>query len=526
MASEGTRSVARNLRTLYDSGTTAGLTDGQLLERFATRRGEAAELAFAALVERHGPMILRTCRGLLRHEDDALDAFQATFLILARRGGSLWVRDSLGPWLHRVASRVAVHALRVASRRRAAERKAAEGRPERSAGVVHRDDLERVLHQELDRLPDRYRIPILLCDLDGRTHDEAARHLRCPVGTVKSRLARGREQLRGRLARRGIAPTIGALGTLLSADSTSAEMPKGVLESAARAACQVAGGEKAAAGAVSARATSLADGTWRSLMLAKLKRTTACLLATAIIGAGAGRVVGWPSTGQTNRDDQTPGADKAADAAPSQGNAPVVTQAEKRDLPDFDEIHVIGHIRALITPGPDRRVAVIGDGGPSSEVQLRMIQIPGSGRRILEVTGPLDVHEGESKDAGKVPDGLAVEIITPRMNKVSAGPHASVEIRDIRDEALTLTVTDGARLQAAGTCNSLAARVGGSGVLDASGLKVEEATVTATGRSTTVVHASKSLSVVSQGDARVEYVGTPGRLNTITSDASQLIQRP
>src|SRR5690242_16114294 len=97
---------AGHLRTLFSVGVTAGLTDGQLLERFATRRGEAAELAFAALVERHGPMVLRACRGILRDDHEAHDAFQATFLILARKSRTLWVRDSLGPWLHRVACRV------------------------------------------------------------------------------------------------------------------------------------------------------------------------------------------------------------------------------------------------------------------------------------------------------------------------------------------------------------------------------------------------------------------------------------
>ncbi|MEJ7640368.1 MAG: sigma factor, partial [Singulisphaera sp.] len=107
----------RYFRTLFGAGVTTGLTDGQLLERFATRGGEAAELAFAALVERHGPMVLRACRGIIREDHEAMDAFQATFLVLARRGGSLWVRDSLGPWLHRVACRAATRARAGAARR-------------------------------------------------------------------------------------------------------------------------------------------------------------------------------------------------------------------------------------------------------------------------------------------------------------------------------------------------------------------------------------------------------------------------
>ena len=115
------------LKTLFEDGVPAGLTDGQLLERFATGRGEAAELAFAILVERHGPMVLRAARGILRDDHEAMDAFQATFLILVRKGRSLWVRDSLGPWLHRVACRAAVRARAEASRRRALERGLADG---------------------------------------------------------------------------------------------------------------------------------------------------------------------------------------------------------------------------------------------------------------------------------------------------------------------------------------------------------------------------------------------------------------
>ena len=100
-------SALRQVATLFDEGVTGAVTDGQLLERFAARCGEASEHAFAALVERHGPVVMRLCRSVLRDEHEAQDAFQATFLVLAQRGGSLWVRDSLGPWIHSVAFRVA-----------------------------------------------------------------------------------------------------------------------------------------------------------------------------------------------------------------------------------------------------------------------------------------------------------------------------------------------------------------------------------------------------------------------------------
>src|SRR4051812_12456767 len=107
MGRDPDRLTRLHMRTLYCVGATGALTDGQLLERFATRRGEVAELAFAAIVDRHGPMVFRACLGILKNQHDAMDAFQATFLILLNKGGSLWVRDSLGPWLHRVACRAA-----------------------------------------------------------------------------------------------------------------------------------------------------------------------------------------------------------------------------------------------------------------------------------------------------------------------------------------------------------------------------------------------------------------------------------
>src|SRR5262245_61038256 len=118
--------ASRYVRMLFHVGAVGGLTDGQLLERFTAQRGEAAEQAFAALVERHGPMVLRVCRSVLRDPHEAHDAFQATFLVLVRRSGSLWVRDSLGPWLHQVAYRVASCARSAAARRRRHEHRVAE----------------------------------------------------------------------------------------------------------------------------------------------------------------------------------------------------------------------------------------------------------------------------------------------------------------------------------------------------------------------------------------------------------------
>ena len=199
------------IRTLFAAGTAAGLSDAQLLERFASRDGEASELAFSALVERHGPMVFRACRAIARDDHLAQDASQASFLLLARKAGTLWVGDSIGPWLHRVACRVATRAEVAEGKRRAAERRAAEASPGFVDGPAA-DDRARVVHEEIDRLPDRYRRPVVICDLGGRSYEEAASELGCPVGTVKSRLARGRDRLRDRLTRRGLAPSAWTVG--------------------------------------------------------------------------------------------------------------------------------------------------------------------------------------------------------------------------------------------------------------------------------------------------------------------------
>ena len=208
--------VLRQLNTLFNIGATRELTDGQLLERFSTGRGEVAELAFEALVERHGAMVLRVCRAQLVDPHDTQDAFQATFLILVKKARTLWVRDSLGPVAPSGGVSHGVVRRSNAARRRRHERRAAE-MAATSTGSENRtgSELERVLHEEINRLPECYRVPIVLCDLEGYTCEEAARRMGRPVGTVKSWRFRGRKRLRDRLIRLGLAPSVG-LGAALA----------------------------------------------------------------------------------------------------------------------------------------------------------------------------------------------------------------------------------------------------------------------------------------------------------------------
>ncbi|WP_152049416.1 RNA polymerase sigma factor [Tautonia marina] len=200
----------RHLGTLFGGGSGLGMSDGQLLERFVTREGTRAERAFEILVERHGPMVQRVARSIVSDRDLADDAFQTVFVTLAKRARSLWVRDSIGPWLHAVTVRVATRMRNDQARRRRIDAKAAALMPSSFEPGVP-DDLGAALHEEIARLPEAQRLAIVLCLVEGLTHDQAADRLGWPVGTIRSRLARGRERLRSRLDRRGLAPSSGVL---------------------------------------------------------------------------------------------------------------------------------------------------------------------------------------------------------------------------------------------------------------------------------------------------------------------------
>src|SRR5271166_659097 len=190
MATRQINGVIRHLRSILRDG--AGLTDGQLLEDYISRRDEAA---FAALVRRYGPMVWGVCRRVLRNSHDAEDAFQATFLVLVRKAASIASRELLANWLYGVAHQTAMKARATAAKRMARERQVTE-MPEPEA--VPQDlwhDLQPLLDQELSRLPDKYRIAIVLCDLEGKTRKATARQLGLPEGTVAGRLTRGRALL-------------------------------------------------------------------------------------------------------------------------------------------------------------------------------------------------------------------------------------------------------------------------------------------------------------------------------------------
>jgi RNA polymerase sigma factor (sigma-70 family) len=275
--------VGADIRTLFGVGTLAGMTDAELLRRFASRRDPAAEAAFRALVARHGPMVLGVCRQLLGDPHDAEDAFQATFLVLARKAGSIRDAELLGNWLYGVALRTASKSkVQRARRRKRQEQEAAmsSAEPAWETGNCESDwsllEHSQALHEELGRLPDKFRVPIVLCYLEGVSQDETARRLRCPVGTIRSRLARARDRLRGRLLRRGVALPVAAVAAF-AAESAKASVPEPLVETTIRAATQFATG-RTATGLVSASAAALTREVLRTMFLTKLIPTAGALL--------------------------------------------------------------------------------------------------------------------------------------------------------------------------------------------------------------------------------------------------------
>ncbi len=321
--------VGRRLRTLWDGGATGTLDDADLLGRFL-RRDETAESAFVALVERYGRMVAGVCGDILGDPHDAQDAAQATFLILARQAGAIRRPEALPGWLHGTARRVASRALRDSIRRRRHERRSVE----MGAGRVDPDQEEAAtwpeLHEEIDRLPDRYRAPIVLCDLSGLTHEQAAAKLGCPPRTLQTRLYRGRERLKARLIRRGVAPA-GFVSC-----SSPAIAPPAWVDSMAAAAVRVAGNAGwSAAGEVRAVAAGLARSELKGMAMTKLRSIIAAglLVGIALGGAWSGLARGLegPRQGPAETPRSAPASPKADPVPPKPGTHPITVTGRAVD---------------------------------------------------------------------------------------------------------------------------------------------------------------------------------------------------
>lgn len=258
-------------------------TDRQLLDQFSAGRDEEA---FAELVRRHGPMVLGVCRRVLGDGHAAEDAFQATFLLLVRKPGTLREPDLLASWLYGVACRTAMKARARASRQRKTEQRADAMVPTDPSLDVTMRELQTLLDEELDALPDKYRAPLILCYLEGKTNLQAARELGWPAGSISRRLARGLELLRSRLTRRGVTVSALALAFLMSQEAAPAAVPASLVTSTAHAAALVAAGQTAAH-AASASVAELAEEALQATSLWDTARLGAVALTVLLLLAGA-----------------------------------------------------------------------------------------------------------------------------------------------------------------------------------------------------------------------------------------------
>jgi len=297
MATGAMDQVVRYLRRVARPHAPSDVTDGQLLRAFLADR---AEDAFEMLVRRHGGMILGVCRRVLDNVHDAEDAFQATFLVLARKAASVVPREQVGNWLHGVALRTALEARARRARRRAREVQVKDMPHPTVSAAVNWDALHRLLDQELSRLPAKYRSSIILCDLEGRSRKQAAQQLGLAEVTLSSRLATGRQMLARRLLRHGLSVPAAGLAAALATQVAVASVRPALLSATAKAAV-LAGTGQAAAGLVSAQVVSLSQGVIKTMFLHRLKVLTVLLLGMALGGVGAGTIV-VPAKGQAPAD--------------------------------------------------------------------------------------------------------------------------------------------------------------------------------------------------------------------------------
>ncbi len=434
-------SALRQLRDLFAGGTATGLTDSELLERYAARRAEsaeaatAAETAFAALVDRHGAMVWGVCLRVLGDTCEAEDAFQATFLVLVRKAGSVRVDGSLGRWLYGVAHRVALRARSEARRRRSGIGRVPPTSPEDPAADVELGDLRNAVGEELDRLPSKYRCPLELCYLQGMTYDQAARQLNWAVATVKSRLTEGRLRLRQRLARRGLAPGAVAVGvaTVLTVEARAA-VPRELIRSTV---CAVTAHAPVA---LPAAVTDLTQGVLKMMMWEKLK----------MVAVGALVAVGLTARALSQ---QAPENGNLAARPPQAATKPAETRSGDRrwvrSLPSGAIIEVIGVSSfpsgpdtwwrpdgTPLHPAPaDPIVQGISGDGVRKLIVVRLARIPDGADHQWSIAEARGSAQGSAMRGGKHLEGLSETTALLPANadtgtvrfKVAAGPWKTIQ---------------------------------------------------------------------------------------------------
>jgi RNA polymerase sigma factor (sigma-70 family) len=359
MAAGSPDSFPKHLQTLFSSGAIGGLDDGALLDRFVASRDEAA---FEILVARHGPMVLRVCRAALADPNEADDAFQAVFLVLVRKAAAIRSRASVASWLFGVASRVSARAKVDAARRCKHEQQVAQRSPVTAAELIE-EPLEwtDVLHEELARLPARYREALVLCYFEGHTCDDAAAWLRRPVGTVKARLSRARGIMKQRLLRRGVTLPAGML--VAGATVEGATVPQELVSTTVSSASRLVAGVTASA--ASARILLLAEGAITSMLMQKIK-LVATVVLSVVLAAGT-VLVAW---GASYPGDKRPAKAEVKAGGTAAGESPVAVPVSGRAAPDAGTPEEV-FSRAIAALDQDRIDDFVAAMHPEAVKQLR-----------------------------------------------------------------------------------------------------------------------------------------------------------
>ena len=336
MAAAPLAAVLQHLRLLAAAEANRDLSDAELLERFRRQREETA---FAILLQRHGPMVLSVCRRVLHNPHDAEDAFQATFLVLVRSACAIRKGQSLASWLYGVAQRVATKARKQAAARRTREQRGAAMPRIQSSDDLGWQELRAILDEELAMLPEKYRAPLVLCYLEGKTCERAAQDLGVARSTVSGRLKQGLLLLRNRLAERGIELSAGLLATLLSGEAAPAAVPALLTIATVRAATLVMGGRAVAAGLISSRILTLAQGVTMSTASNKLKfGVVVVLLAGALATGGGGaalRLSDKPSAAGSQASPEPPTGSRQAAQSTQPGDKNTQAARAEAEEPPF-----------------------------------------------------------------------------------------------------------------------------------------------------------------------------------------------
>jgi RNA polymerase sigma factor (sigma-70 family) len=422
--------VIEHLQRVTGQDDAAGLSDGQLVDRFLAEHDEAA---FESLVRRHGTMVLGVCRRVIGNAHDAEDAFQATFLVLARKAASVRPRELVGNWLYGVAYRTALKARAAAARRHAKERPMTE----LSHLAVLPDelwhDLRPLLDQELHRLPDQARALVVLCDLEGKPRKEVASRLGLPEGTLSSRLARAHEKLARRLTQRGVALSAGAVAAALSQQAVLAALPAPLVGPLVKAAALVAAGTPTAAGLVAAPVAALTEGVLHAMFLTKLKTAALWLVTLSLLGGGAAVAT---HQALADKPEPKPVADKSKPPAdkekpPADKQKPPADKEKPKPEKGEAGASVAGIIRAVdagkrtITLSVAEKGAKRGDKTYELDKDVKVLLSEGLTKNQEPKVGKLaDVAAGASASLRLAEDGKTVIEVRPRGLVIQGGVKA------------------------------------------------------------------------------------------------------